>query len=144
MNLSNLDGKESQYKIQELLLNRIENLKWFQFPRVYLNIDPVKDIVDWLIEDTKYAVKSLAAGSDWLSNIFYTGEYVEELPKISPDVFLISGGGNDLVGNNRLSIMVINPFMEKVRTKRSDEVFKELIEKRALDKDIDRKNMNED
>ena len=89
-----------------------EGDSWFQFPRVYLQIDPVKDILDWLIEDKKFAVCSLAAGGDWLSNIFHSGEYIEQLPKVSPDVFLLSGGGNDLVGNNRLAIMVINPRME--------------------------------
>lgn len=92
-----------------------EGDSWFQFPRVYLNIDPVKDIVDWLIGEDQYAVCSLAAGGDWFSNILHSGEYIEELPKVSPDVFLLSGGGNDLVGNNRLAIMVINPKNEKKR-----------------------------
>ena len=91
-----------------------EGDSWFQFPKLYFGIDAVKDVLDWFIKDKrkKYAVYSLAAGGDWLSNIIYSGEYIEELPKISPDVFLISGGGNDLVGNNRLATMVVNPGIE--------------------------------
>ena len=45
-----------------------------------------RDIVDWLIDDPKYDVYSLTAGGDWLANMFYSGEYIKELPKISPDV----------------------------------------------------------
>ncbi len=92
-----------------------EGDSWFEFPRVYLKIDAVKDILDWLIEDDNYAVYSLASGGDWLSNMLYLGEYIEDLPKVSPDVFLISGGGNDLVGNHRLATMVINPAIEGKR-----------------------------
>ena len=33
-------------------------------------------------------------------------EYVEELSLLHPDVFLISGGGNDLVGSKRLAAIV--------------------------------------
>ena len=62
------------------------------FRRRYFAIDGVTDILDWLIKDERYAVCSLAAGGDWFSNIFHSGEYIEELPKVSPDVFLVSGG----------------------------------------------------
>ncbi len=116
-----------------------EGDSWFQFPRIYFKIDPVKDILDWLIEDDKYAVYSLAAGGDWLANIFYSGEYIEELPKVSPDVFLISGGGNDLVGNNRLATMVINPKLQDKRKVSKHPKLKKLYDKRKNDKDIDKK-----
>lgn len=116
-----------------------EGDSWFQFPRVYFKIDPVKDIIDWLIDHPKYAVYSLAAGGDWLSNIFYSGEYVEELPKVSPDVFLISGGGNDLVGNNRLASMVINPKLEDKRKLVKGSLLDKLYKMRKNDKIIDAK-----
>lgn len=109
----------------ELFLKRIKkkgrkNLKvilaegdsWFQFPRIYFNYDPVKDIIDCLNKEERYAVYSQAYGGDWLSNILFLQEYVEDLPRLSPDVFLISGGGNDLVGNSRLATMVENPFLQ--------------------------------
>ncbi len=56
-----------------------EGDSWFQYPRLFGLLEPVKDIVDWLIEDKLYAVYSLAYGGDWLSNIFYLGEYIEIL-----------------------------------------------------------------
>ena len=112
-----------------------EGDSWFEFPRVYLKIDPVKDILDWMIEDEKYAVYSLAAGGDWLSNIFHSGEYIEELPKVSPDVFMLSGGGNDLVGGNRLATMVINPKLQKQRSVSEDLFLRRLFDKRKNNED---------
>jgi hypothetical protein len=84
-----------------------EGDSWFQFPKLpFLGIDVVNDIVDHLHDDEKFNTYSLAAGGDWLSNIMHTGEYIRELPIINPDAFLISGGGNDLVGNMRLATMI--------------------------------------
>jgi hypothetical protein len=80
-----------------------EGDSWFEFP-VF-----VKDIIDWLKKRKDYAIYSLAYGGDWLANIMYQGEYVEGLPIHDPDVFLISGGGNDMVGGNRLTTMLVNP-----------------------------------
>ncbi len=106
-----------------------EGDSWFQFPRIYLGIDPVTDIIDWLIKEDQYAICSLAAGGDWFSNIFHSGEYIEELPKVSPDVFLLSGGGNDLVGSYRLAIMVKNPRQEDLRDL-SDQEMINLVDRR--------------
>lgn len=77
-----------------------EGDSWFQFPFF------VKDIVDWLSADPDYAVYSIAYGGDWFTNILYEEKYVEELSIHVPEVFLISGGGNDFLGSNRLAIMV--------------------------------------
>lgn len=79
-----------------------EGDSWFEFPIF------VKDIIDWLKKREDYAIFSLAYGGDWLANIMYQGEYVEGLPVHDPDVFLISGGGNDMVGGNRLTTMIVN------------------------------------
>lgn len=78
----------------------VEGDSWFQFP-VF-----VSDIIDWLMNEKSFLIYSIAYGGDWLTNIIYEGQYVEELSVISPDVFLISGSGNDLVGSNRLASMV--------------------------------------
>lgn len=96
-----------------------EGDSWFCFPRIHpsgkllrwtrrLLSDPVRDIVDHLSEPDNHIVFSLAAGGDWLSNMLdeQTQEYVESLSRVAPDVFLVSGGGNDLVSNNRLAHMV--------------------------------------
>ncbi len=116
--------KKKFREIEENIVALAEGDSWFQFPRIgvyatnflyrTLGRTPVKDILDHLIRDKafkKVAVYSLADGGDWLSNMFYMKEYIEELPIISPDVFLVSGGGNDLVGE-RLGLMVRNPRME--------------------------------
>lgn len=100
-------------KSKDNLVILAEGDSWFEFPKIIIK-DPVKDIVDHLIDVENYAIYSEAAGGDWLSNIMYMGEYIEDLSKISPDVFLVSGGGNDLVGDYRLASMVKNPKLEKL------------------------------
>lgn len=77
-----------------------EGDSWFQFPYF------VHDIVDWLDEEDNYLVRSDAYGGDWFTNIIYEQQYVEGLSLYKPDVFLISGGGNDMVGSNRLAYLV--------------------------------------
>ena len=56
--------------------------------------------------ENNFAVWSLASGGDWLLNMLSARQYVEELSVLHPDVFLISGGGNDLVGSSRLAAVV--------------------------------------
>jgi hypothetical protein len=77
-----------------------EGDSWFQFPFL------INDIIDWLGREPNYAVYSIAYGGDWFTNILYEEKYIEELSIHRPDVFLISGGGNDFVGSSRLAIMV--------------------------------------
>ena len=84
-----------------------EGDSWFEFPIF------VEDIIDWLSKREDYAIYSMAFGGDWLANIMYQGEYIEGLPVHTPDAFLISGGGNDMVGGNRLTTMLVNPVREK-------------------------------
>jgi hypothetical protein len=76
-----------------------EGDSWFQFP-VF-----VKDIIDWLPKK-EFNIYSIAYGGDWLTNIIYEGKYIEELSIHVPDYFLISGSGNDMVGSNKLALMV--------------------------------------
>jgi hypothetical protein len=79
-----------------------EGDSWFQFP-VF-----IKDIVDWLSDVPDYALYSIAYGGDWFTNILYDEKYIEELSIHRPEVFMISGGGNDFVGSNRLAAMIMN------------------------------------
>ena len=94
-----------------------EGDSWFQFP-VFIN-----DIIDWLNKNPKYNIYSIASAGDWFANIIYEGKYVEELSIHTPDVFLISGGGNDFAAANRLAIMV---SQHKQLTKYSDDDFKRM------------------
>lgn len=77
-----------------------EGDSWFQFP-VF-----IKDIIDWLSMEKQYAIYSIAYGGDWFANILYEEKYIEELSIHRPDVFLISGCGNDFVGSSRIAMMV--------------------------------------
>ena len=77
-----------------------EGDSWFQFP-VFVN-----DIIDWLNKNEDFLIYSEAYGGDWITNILYEQQYIPALSTYSPQIFLISGGGNDLVGSHRLAIMV--------------------------------------
>lgn len=78
-----------------------EGDSWFQYP-IMLN-----DVIDQLFD--RYAILSLGAAGDWITNIVLEHEYLRVLESEKPDVFLISGGGNDLVGGGRLAEM-LHPF----------------------------------
>lgn len=80
-----------------------EGDSWFEYPLF------IKDIVDHLNKNKKgYAINSIAYGGDWMANILYEQEYIEKLSLLNPDVFLISGGGNDIVGGYRLAQLLNN------------------------------------
>ncbi|TAL67847.1 MAG: hypothetical protein EPN82_13055 [Bacteroidetes bacterium] len=84
-----------------------EGDSWFEYPII------IKDILDWLIKmkdnksrDYLYNVCTVASGGDWIANILYEEQYIEEISLYEPEAFLISGGGNDLVGESRISKLV--------------------------------------
>ncbi len=93
-----------------------EGDSWFQFPGSWfwvlgaraIHIDFVDDILDHLIARPKYCIRSLAAGGDWLFKMLRAQDYVEPLSQIEPDAFLLSGGGNDLLGDGRVANMTLN------------------------------------
>jgi hypothetical protein len=75
-----------------------EGDSWFEYP-VF-----IREIIDYLNKSKKkYAIYSLAYGGDWIANVLYEQEYIEKLSLLKPDVFLVSGGGNDIVGDYRLA-----------------------------------------
>jgi len=74
-----------------------EGDSWFEYP-IFLT-----DITDNLMKYDNLALYSIASGGDWASNIISSGEYRDKLVNFKPDIFLISGGGNDLLGDGRLS-----------------------------------------
>ena len=77
-----------------------EGDSWFNYPII------LTDLIDRIRMEKNFALYSLAAGGDWFLNMLTGREYVEELSLLHPDVFLISGGGNDLVGSKRLAAIV--------------------------------------
>ncbi len=79
-----------------------EGDSWFQYPLI------LKDTIDQLcdLDQFEYAIYGLSEAGDLLSNIVKEDEITEAIENENPDVFLISGGGNDMVGNGRMATLV--------------------------------------
>lgn len=75
-----------------------EGDSWFQYP---IKLD---DVIDCLSE--KYAVFSLGAAADTLQGMLRQNEFISAIHDVNADIFLLSGGGNDLFGKSRLSSYV--------------------------------------
>ena len=85
----------------------VEGDSWFEYPIF------IKDISDHLEKKPNLALYSIAHGSDWVANMISNLQYEYDYVKIKPDVFIISGGGNDLVADSRLSnFILLNPVPE--------------------------------
>lgn len=72
-----------------------EGDSWFQYPFI------LTDVIDHLMK--KYAIFSLDAAGDTLSNMFKEAEYVEALTTTDASILLFSGGGNDVVAGGNLA-----------------------------------------
>lgn len=110
-----------------------EGDSWFEYP-VFIS-----DIVDWIIKKSNHAVYSIAAGGDWIANILYSGKYITDLSLYRPDVFLISGGGNDLVGNRRLANLVKNRSEVNLVLNENDELLSNAYQDQGIEESIARK-----
>jgi hypothetical protein len=75
---------------------------WFGYPIF------ISDISDHLQKKSNLALYTLTSAGDWFSNMISNLQYEYAYIKIKPDVFIVSGGGNDLVGDYRLSNFVLN------------------------------------
>jgi hypothetical protein len=99
----------------------------------------VKEITDQIIKKKRdYALYSLAYAGDWMANILYEQEYIEMLSVIQPDVFLISGGGNDLLGDMRLAKLLkprnSSPKLDEKAFSKMDKEEKNIFVKSCLNK----------
>lgn len=81
-----------------------EGDSWFQYPFL------LDDVIDQLWDD--YAIFSLDAAGDLLTDMVKQGEVIAAVIAERPDVVLLSGGGNDLLGEARLA-RVLPPFDPK-------------------------------
>jgi lysophospholipase L1-like esterase len=72
-----------------------EGDSWFQYPFL------LKDVIDWLSEP--YAIWSLDAAGDLIADMVRQGELVTAVVQERPDLVLLSGGGNDLLGSSNLA-----------------------------------------
>ena len=80
-----------------------EGDSWFQYPLL------LDDVIDNLFED--YAIFSLGAAGDLLADMIAVDEITDAIQEERPQLFLISGGGNDMVGDERLTTL-LHPFAE--------------------------------
>lgn len=88
-----------------------EGDSWFQHPLVYDTIDHLSKV---------YAVRCVAAAGDTLSNFLSgakkQGEYfLDVLRDVKPAFFLISGGGNDILGSQFRNFLIDKPYESGVR-----------------------------
>lgn len=70
-----------------------EGDSWFQHPH-----PKVLDIIDQL--DNHYAVYDIAAAGDTVRNMFFEAGFLKVMRDENPRFFLLSGGGNDILGSN--------------------------------------------
>jgi hypothetical protein len=99
-----------------------EGDSWFQHPLV-------TDVIDHL--GRVYAIHCVAAAGDTLRNIQKMGEYLDDIERQKPAFFLLSGGGNDVLGTQFQTFLQDNPDMsgpagENPRRFLKDELFNEL------------------
>lgn len=96
-----------------------EGDSWFQHPLVY-------DIIDHLSK--VYAIRCVAAAADTLAN-YFSGEkkhgdyYLDVLTETKPAFFLISGGGNDILGSQFRDFLVDKPYDSKLRGSTNGKAF---------------------
>ena len=99
-----------------------EGDSWFQHPLV-------TDVIDHL--GRAYAIHCVAEAGDTLRNIQQMGTYLDTIDRLKPTFFLLSGGGNDILGDQFRTYLNDNPDMngpagENPRRFLKDELFAEL------------------
>ncbi|MEI6411884.1 MAG: hypothetical protein WCR52_21005 [Bacteroidota bacterium] len=91
-----------------------EGDSWFEYP-IY-----VRDIISHLIRrEKKFAIRSIGAGGDWMSNMIFEREYLFHLSTLRPHVFLVSGGGNDIMGEQLGALVDASPDLISSKDKTS-------------------------
>lgn len=100
-----------------------EGDSWFQYPFL------LEDVIDQLWDD--YAILSFGAAGDVLRNVVEQDEVSDAIEAENADLFLISGGGNDVVGDGALR-SYLNPFEpgrepEDYLSERFDAIVEDLI-----------------
>ncbi|MBP0482218.1 SGNH/GDSL hydrolase family protein [Sagittula salina] len=78
-----------------------EGDSWFQYPIL------LSDVIDHL--GAHYAIRSLGAAGDLVADIVAQDELIATVAAERPDGVLISGGGNDLLGEGRL-VRSLRPY----------------------------------
>ncbi|AUD03665.1 caspase family protein [Spirosoma pollinicola] len=80
-----------------------EGDSWFQYPFL------LRDVIDYL--SGVYSVFSVAAAGATLEDYLKNSEFLEAIAQVKPDFFLLSGGGNDLLGTYFTSFIRSEPIV---------------------------------
>ncbi len=96
-----------------------EGDSWFQYPY------KLKDIVDHLFDD--YAIYSLGAAGDLLKDMIQEDEIDAAIASEHPQIVMLSGGGNDMVGDRRLATM-LNPGEDQVPSDAPNQKFEAFLD----------------
>ena len=80
-----------------------EGDSWFQYPLI------LHDVIDHLMDEETFAVLCFSDAGDLLKEMVAKAEFHEALVKETPQFFLISGGGNDLVAGAGLTRLLKRP-----------------------------------
>ncbi|WP_375445259.1 caspase family protein [uncultured Fibrella sp.] len=78
-----------------------EGDSWFQYPFL------LRDIIDYL--SGVYTVFSVAAAGATLADYLKNSEFLEAIAQVKPTFFLLSGGGNDLLGETFATLIRDQP-----------------------------------
>ncbi|MBO9401184.1 GDSL-type esterase/lipase family protein [Shimia sp. R9_3] len=78
-----------------------EGDSWHQYPVI------LWDIID--IVSRVFPTYSLSAPSDLASNMALESEHVDKIHELDPDIFMLSMGGNDLLGDGRF-VKLLKPY----------------------------------
>ncbi|MEM9932362.1 MAG: SGNH/GDSL hydrolase family protein [Bacteroidota bacterium] len=100
MDLANKWGRKRRLRSYEIKKEKYpertkivaEGDSWFQYPLL------LKDIIDQL--SGSYNILCLSAAGAELQHMFKEDEFFEAIEKERPSFFLLSGGGNDLLGDS--------------------------------------------
>lgn len=79
-----------------------EGDSWFQYPAL------LDEVIDNVVQE--FAVYSLSAPGDTAEEMALHSEHVAKIRKYKPDVFMLSMGGNDVLGEGRFVHLLNNHF----------------------------------
>lgn len=101
-----------------------EGDSWFQYPIL------LDDVIDNFIAQKDFAVRSLGAAGDLVEHMNVRREYMAALGETGARVMLLSGGGNDLLGEGRLAELLL-PYKNGMKVE-------DVVNKDALQRVADR------
>ncbi|MEM6383099.1 MAG: D-Ala-D-Ala carboxypeptidase family metallohydrolase [Pseudomonadota bacterium] len=82
-----------------------EGDSWFQYPLL------LADVIDNFAEEPDFAVLSVGAAGDLVQHMAIRREYDAAIRETKTRIMLLSGGGNDLLGDGKLKLL-LNPYFD--------------------------------